>query len=265
MPKKLYQDYNSRTGKNDYDDFPRDVKEAARWRDGMVYSDALYHQNMYKHGGIDWARMYKEKCKIVFLYEQKKQIEEERAEEAAIKAKESGSNGKSKGKKRKAHEEEEEDEVEENNLNDLPCCPKNGHSFVQYSDSDDEDDDEDDDDQNDEEESKGTKKAAGVPQTPSSKPDKPPRCTCLTALNNGYLMDYYCSDIEGGQSQSLMRFKIFLMIKSEVENIPKVSFKNLITLSLFSCFDSRFPTDSCNTLYSPSLYPFMPPSFPFQR
>ena len=238
VPKRLYQDYNSRTGKNDYDAFPRDVRDAARWRDGMVYADELYLQNLGRHGGQDWARMYKRKCKIVFLYEQQK-AEEEKAAAA------NGSGSKGKGKKRKAEEKDDDSDREcKNDFRDLPCCPKNGHTFIHYSDAN--DDEEDDDEENEEgEEGEGVKKASGL-QTPSAsaKADKPPHCTCLTALNSGYLMNYYCSEIEGGQSQSVMREKIFLMMESEVEKIPKVG----VTLP------PLFTPYKCNTLRLTKIY-----------
>ena len=212
QPEKLYNDYNSRTGKNDYDSYPRDVRDAARFRDGMVYADELYLQNL----GQDWANIYKEKCKIVFLYESKKQIEEEKAKKDAAKATESG-----KGKKRKAQDEDEDEDEDEKDLDDIPCCPKNSHTFIHYRDANDEDGDEDDED------GEGTKKAAGNVQTPGPKSTQPPRCTCLTALNHGYLMDYYCSNVEGGQSDNVMREKIFLLIESDVDKIPQVQLKGL--------------------------------------
>jgi hypothetical protein len=136
MPTVIYKDYDSQTGTREYDSYPPDVKFAATFRDGMVYADTNYYENItHPLYGQQWAEIFKENCRIVFDY----------------------LNGV---------EMEDDDDVAE--------CSVDGHKFIRFT------DDEDDDD------------------------DKPPRCSCASAYNESLFLDYCCSEVEGGQSQSLI-------------------------------------------------------------
>jgi hypothetical protein len=68
MPKKIWYDYNSHTGKHEYSDFRNaDVLHAARFRDGLVADREIFPEF---HNSLNtiWSLAYKQKSTIVFRH-----------------------------------------------------------------------------------------------------------------------------------------------------------------------------------------------------
>ena len=205
VPKILYQDWS--VGEHKYAKYPKDVREAARFRDGMVYADNT-QQHVERHYP-DWGEMYMKKCKVEYLYlmrqaeDQKEDAEEPKENRNPM--------------KRKANDEELVKIIvkkicEEN----LPDYCKEVHDWIQYCDEQENSDNEENDDDGD---SSVSKKKPTDEKSISVLP--PPSGTCRTVLTAQNFMNFCFHDIEGSQSQSLMRTKIIMLLEPYIAVLPK--------------------------------------------
>jgi hypothetical protein len=210
LPKKLYEDWS--VGEHKYAEYPKDVREAARFRDGMVYAENT--QQLVGRHYPDWGEMYMKKCKVEYLYLMRPaEDEEEDAEERENR----------NPMKRKANDEELVKIIvkkicEEN----LPDYCKEVHDWIQYCDeqenSDNEENDDDGDD-GDDGDSSVSKKIPTDEKSISVLP--PPTGTCRTVLRAQNFMNFCFQDIDGNHSQSLMRLKIIMLLEPYIAVLPK--------------------------------------------